>query len=58
MAFSINGVGTTWYGHALEEPDGSYVVTEWIIFFCPNYSTGIKTYLVHPKNETAVVEVG
>ena len=33
MSFSINGIGTTWYGFALEEPDGSYVVTEWAILF-------------------------
>jgi hypothetical protein len=32
MPSSINGIGTFWYGHALEEPDGSYVVTEWVTF--------------------------
>ena len=31
MALSFNGFGTTYYGYALQEPDGSYVVTEWII---------------------------
>lgn len=31
MAFSINGVGTTFYGSALKESDGSYVVTEWFV---------------------------
>jgi len=31
MAASINGVGTTFYGRADEDDDGSYVVTEWII---------------------------
>ena len=33
MAFSVNGVGTTFYGLALIEPDGSYIVTEWVVFF-------------------------
>lgn len=30
MPSSINGIGTMWYGHALEQSDGSYVVTEWV----------------------------
>jgi len=29
---SINGTGTYWYGSALPQSDGSYVVTEWITF--------------------------
>jgi hypothetical protein len=32
MPFSVNGTGTRYYGHALENNDGSYVVTEWITF--------------------------
>jgi hypothetical protein len=31
MAYSINGFGTTFYGSADPHPDGSYVVTTWII---------------------------
>lgn len=43
MPFSMNGIGTTWYGHALEEPDGSYVVTEWVILlFIPIIPLGSK----------------
>jgi hypothetical protein len=34
MPRSINGTGTVWYGNALPEPDGSYVVTEWVTFLC------------------------
>jgi len=32
MASSINGIGTTFYGQAAFEPDGSFVTTKWIIF--------------------------
>jgi hypothetical protein len=33
MPHSINGTGTRYYGKALPNPDGSYVVTEWVTFF-------------------------
>jgi hypothetical protein len=31
MAFTINGCGTTFYGSADPHPDGSYVVTTWVV---------------------------
>lgn len=33
MPHAVNGTGTMWYGRALPESDGSYVVTEWVTFF-------------------------
>lgn len=57
MPFSFNGIGTTWYGSALEKPDGSYVVTEWFtILWVPIIPLGSKrvwptqgnNYLVKP----------
>lgn len=35
MAFSINGIGTTWYGQRDFRPDGTYLTTEWfaVLFF-------------------------
>ncbi|KQV53656.1 MULTISPECIES: hypothetical protein [unclassified Duganella] len=32
MATSINGIGTTFYGQAGFEPDGSFITTKWVIF--------------------------
>ncbi len=32
VAYSMNGVGTTLYGHADEWPDGTFVKTKWVIF--------------------------
>lgn len=32
MATSINGIGTTFYGQAGFEPDGSFITTKWFIF--------------------------
>ncbi len=32
MAFSVNGIGTTYYGKSDEWPDGSYVKTLWLVF--------------------------
>lgn len=32
MARSINGIGTTFYGQAGFEPDGSFITTKWVIF--------------------------
>jgi len=32
MPYSVNGIGTTYYGSADPWADGSSVVTEWIIF--------------------------
>lgn len=41
MAFSINGFGTTFYGQAAFEPDGSFITTKWIIlFYVPVIPTG------------------
>lgn len=31
MAFTINGCGTTFYGSADPHPDGSHVVTTWVV---------------------------
>lgn len=31
MPYTVMGVGTTYYGRALREPDGSYVATEWLV---------------------------
>jgi len=43
MAFSINGFGTTFYGKAEEDEDGSYVVTEWVVAaFLPLIPLGSK----------------
>jgi hypothetical protein len=51
MPFSVNGVGTTFYGNAQEEPDGSYVVTEWVVlFFVPILPLGSKR--VRPAQDT------
>jgi hypothetical protein len=33
MAFSVQGIGTAFYGKRDFQPDGSYVTTEWCIFF-------------------------
>ena len=32
MAFTVNGCGTTFYGSAQPHPDGSYIVTKWLVF--------------------------
>lgn len=32
VTYSMNGVGTTLYGHADEWPDGTFVKTKWVIF--------------------------
>jgi hypothetical protein len=41
MAFSINGVGTTFYGRANPGKDGSYVVTKWVVIaFVPMVPLG------------------
>ncbi|MGA9566550.1 MAG: hypothetical protein WBS19_13570 [Candidatus Korobacteraceae bacterium] len=32
MPFSVNGFGTTYYGHADPHQDDSYVATKWLIF--------------------------
>jgi len=46
MPHSINGTGTVWYGHALPDPDGSVVVTEWLaLFFIPITPLGSKRVL-------------
>jgi len=34
MAYSFNGIGTTFYGQRDFRADGSYVTTEWIVFCC------------------------
>lgn len=51
MTFSVNGIGTTFYGKAQEGSDGSYVVTEWIVmFFIPILPLGSKR--VRPTQDT------
>jgi len=32
MAFTFNGIGTTYYGKRDKGPDGSYITTEWFVF--------------------------
>jgi hypothetical protein len=32
MAFSFQGIGTTFYGARDFHPDGSYITTEWVVF--------------------------
>ena len=32
MAFSFQGIGTTFYGQRDFHPDGSYITTEWVAF--------------------------
>src|SRR6267143_2350417 len=34
MPYNFNGIGTTYYGQRDFRADGTYVTTEWIIFFC------------------------
>ena len=47
MPFTINGIGSHWYGKALEEDDGSYVVTEWaVLIYAPLFPMG--SYRVWP----------
>lgn len=31
MAFTLNGCGTTFHGSADPHPDGSYIVTTWVV---------------------------
>ena len=53
MASSINGIGTMWYGHALEDEDGSYVVTEWItVVWIPLIPLGSKRVSLVPPEDT------
>jgi hypothetical protein len=33
MAYTFNGIGTTYYGFADRRADGSYVATEWFVLF-------------------------
>jgi hypothetical protein len=49
---SINGCGTTWYGASDRGEDGSYVVTEWIVFlFIPLIPLGSKRVWPMPKEQ-------
>jgi len=46
MPHTINGCGTTFYGSADPGPDGSYVVTTWIVFvYIPLIPLGSKRVL-------------
>lgn len=54
MPASINGCGTTWYGASDRDRDGSYVVTEWVVFlFMPLIPLGSKRVWPIPKQPTA-----
>jgi len=54
MPRSANGTGTMWYGHALQAPDGSYVVTEWItLFWVPLVPLGSRRVLWDSEHEVA-----
>jgi hypothetical protein len=33
MPYSVNGIGTKYYGKAERWPDGSYITTKWIVLF-------------------------
>lgn len=58
MPASINGIGTRWYGKALEESDGSYVVTEWATFvYIPFLPLGSKRVWPQGGNEYRVARV-
>lgn len=35
MAFTFNGIGTAFYGKRDFREDGSYLTTEWVVFFIP-----------------------
>jgi hypothetical protein len=49
---SFNGCGTTWYGATDQAEDGSYVVTEWIVFlFIPLIPLGSKRVWPMPKEQ-------
>jgi hypothetical protein len=51
MAFSVNGIGTSFYGRADTHSDGSYVVTKWVIFvFAPIIPLGsMRVWPVAPE---------
>ncbi len=50
MAFSFNGMGTSFYGHDDEAPDGSYIATKWVVFlFLPMHP--IASYRVRPAGD-------
>ena len=52
MPYSINGFGTTYYGHREEEPDRSYITTCWITaIFLPLVPIG--SYRIWPSNESS-----
>ncbi|MGB3691413.1 MAG: hypothetical protein WBG70_07370 [Spirulinaceae cyanobacterium] len=51
MPFSINGIGTNFYGKREFNQDGSYVTTEWIIFiFFP--IVPLRSFRVFPRRIT------
>lgn len=33
MAYTLNGIGTTFYGRRDFRTDGTYITTEWLVFF-------------------------
>jgi hypothetical protein len=47
MPFNVNGTGTTYYGRREFRPDGSYVTTEWVIFFLLQIAP-LRTFRVWP----------
>jgi hypothetical protein len=51
MPFTVNGIGTTYYGRRDIGPDGSYVTTEWLVFvYVPVIP--IRSYRVVPTSES------
>ena len=52
MPFTLNGIGTTYYGKRDHAADGSYVTTEWFVFvFLPIAPLG--SYRVRPTGQSA-----
>lgn len=49
MPFTMNGVGTHYYGRTEPHQDGSYITTEWITFFIPIIPR--KSYRLRPAGK-------
>jgi hypothetical protein len=48
MAFTLNGIGTTYYGKREGSSDGSYITTEWFVFlYLPLYP--IRSLRIIPR---------
>src|SRR5579863_7987006 len=57
MVGTVNGVGTAYYGYRDEQPDGSYITTEFAVFFdIPLWP--IRSLRVRPVGSRRVVRRG